>query len=44
MVAAIKNHPTDAYASVSTEASHFAFITYQAIYLEISKFMAWIFN
>ena len=32
MAAATKNHPTDTYASVSTDASHFAFITYQAIY------------
>lgn len=32
MAAAMKNHPTDIYASVSIEASHFAFITYQAIY------------
>jgi hypothetical protein len=32
MAAAIKNHPTDTYASVSIEASHFAFITHQAAY------------
>jgi hypothetical protein len=32
MAAAIKNHPTDIYTAVGIEASHFAFITYQALY------------